>query len=80
MNLTDGIGAAGVSILLLAFVLSLTNKISTHNLWYAGLNVAGAGLACVASIMLKYWPFIVLEGAWTLVSATALVKSWRKKR
>ena len=74
MTTTDWIGAAGVTILLLAYFLHLVNKISQHSLVYIILNFLGAGIACFASVLLYYWPFIILEGAWTLVSLMALVR------
>ncbi|MBK8657272.1 MAG: hypothetical protein KBG02_14710 [Haliscomenobacter sp.] len=74
MNLTDWIGAAGVSVLLVAYVLSLRNILSKDGSAYAFLNFLGAALACLASVMLRYWPFIVLEAAWALVSLAALIQ------
>jgi hypothetical protein len=74
MNTTDWIGAAGVTILLFAYFLHLINKISQRSLVYMGLNFLGAGIACFAAIMLHYLPFIILEGAWTLVSLAALLQ------
>jgi hypothetical protein len=72
MSLTDWIGTAGVSLLLLAFLLNLLKKLPMNSLTYPLLNLTGAGLACLASVFLRYWPFIILEGVWTLVSAGAL--------
>jgi hypothetical protein len=74
MNTTDWAGTIGVTILLLAYFLHLINKISQHSLAYTGLNFLGAGIACFASVLLHYWPFIILEGAWMLVSLVALMK------
>jgi hypothetical protein len=72
MNLTDWIGTAGVAILLMAFLMNLVGRLSRHSFSYIFMNIIGAGLACVASVMLEYIPFIVLEGAWTVVSMFAL--------
>jgi hypothetical protein len=79
MNLTDIIGAIGVTLLLVAFFLNLRSLISKEGLPYLLLNTLGAGLACLASVMLLYWPFIILEGCWTLVSLAELVKALGKK-
>jgi len=68
MSIADWIGSIGVSILLLAFLLNLLKKISQDSHAYILLNLFGAGLACIASILIEYFPFIILEGAWTLVS------------
>ncbi|MBK8045017.1 MAG: hypothetical protein IPK21_21625 [Haliscomenobacter sp.] len=80
MNLTDWIGAAGVSVLLVAYVLSLRNILSKDGSAYALLNFLGAALACLASVMLRYWPFIILEAAWALVSLAALIPKTLGKR
>ena len=74
MNLSDWIGFSGVTILLIAFLLNLLNKISANSLAYVVMNMVGAGLACAASVMINYIPFIILEGAWTLVSVITLVR------
>lgn len=78
MTLTDWIGFAGVAILLLAFALNTSNRISKDHIAYILLNLTGAGIACYASILLNYWPFIILEAAWSLVSLIALVNHFRK--
>jgi hypothetical protein len=72
MNINDWIGFTGVTILLLAFFLNLRGRLSQHSLPYILMNIAGAGLAGLASVLIHYIPFIVLEGAWTLVSLFAL--------
>jgi len=77
-NVNDYIGFAGVFILLIAFLLNLTGKMSKHGLVYILMNVAGAGLACVASWLINYIPFVILEGTWTLVSLFALINYLRK--
>ena len=70
----DIIGSIGVFILLLAFVLNLLNKISGKSLVYILMNIVGAGLACYASYLINYIPFIILEGVWTVVSLIALLR------
>jgi hypothetical protein len=72
MTITDWTGSIGVMILLIAYFLNLANKINRDSIIYIGLNLIGAGISCIASIQLHYWPFIILEGAWTLVSFFAL--------
>jgi hypothetical protein len=74
MTLTDWIGFLGVTILLVAFFLNLINQLSSKSFTYIFLNLIGAAIACVASIMLLYWPFIILEGVWTLVSMVSLIR------
>ena len=79
MTTTDWIGFIGVSILLAAYFLNLTNKIKKDGSTYLMLNIIGAAIACFASILLHYLPFIILEGAWTLVSVYGLYKFYAEK-
>jgi hypothetical protein len=78
MTKIDIIGFIGVGILLLAYLLHLIGKLDSKSILYLSLNCVGAGIACLASIMMNYIPFIILEGTWTLVSVMGLVKSWTK--
>lgn len=73
MTLTDWIGFIGVTMLLVAYFLNLTNQLKKENLIYLLANVIGAGMSCFASILLRYIPFVILEGCWTLVSIIGLI-------
>jgi hypothetical protein len=74
MTSTDWIGFIGVFILLVAYALSLLNKLSKESIMYLFMNFAGAGLSCFASVLLHFIPFIILEAVWALVSAIGLIK------
>ena len=76
---SDIIGSIGVFILLLAFVLNLLNKISRDNIFYILMNTVGAALACFASYLIHYIPFIILEAVWTIVSLFALFNYYKRK-
>lgn len=78
MELSDVIGFAGVSILLLAYVLDLFKITANYKWLYLLLNFIGAAMACTASIMIHYTPFIILEGTWAVVSIGGLINSFRK--
>jgi hypothetical protein len=78
LTLSDWIGFIGVAILLIAFLLNLLKKISSESLVYILLNIIGAGLSCLASWLIHYMPFVILEGTWTVVSFFALVGYLRK--
>ena len=79
LNTNDWIGFIGVTILLLAFLLNIMGKLSKDGLPYILLNIVGAGLACLASYLINYLPFVLLEGTWSLVSTIALVRYFMKK-
>lgn len=78
MNFIDWIGSIGVFQILLAYFLNIIGKITSKDLSFILLNLLGACMACLASILLKYMPFIILEGAWASVSLIALLK-YKKK-
>jgi hypothetical protein len=75
MTTNDWIGSIGVGLILIAYFCSTLNWMSSHSRGYFLLNVAGAGMACFASYLISYWPFVVLEGTWTLVSLVGLMKA-----
>jgi hypothetical protein len=66
-------------MILLAYFLLIRQKLSKESLAYLLMNAVGAGLACLASVMLNYWPFIILEAAWVMVSIGAMAEKIIKK-
>jgi len=74
MNYVDIIGFIGVTMILVAYFLNLKGKLKPTELSYILLNLIGAILACLASLLMEYYPFVLLEGTWTIVSLDALIK------
>ncbi|HNF31302.1 MAG TPA: hypothetical protein PLE03_02065 [Bacteroidia bacterium] len=70
----DFIGFIGVFILLVAYFLHLFRVIKPDKIFYLLLNFIGASLACLASVLIHYMPFILLEAAWALVSLISIFK------
>lgn len=70
------VGSIGVGLLLSAFALNLTGRLTRRSRTYHALNAVGAALAALASWSLGFVPFVVLEGTWCLV-ATAALLGWR---
>ena len=79
MNTIDWIGFIGVFQILLAYILNVIGKINSADLSFILLNFIGASMACVASILMEYIPFIILEGVWALVSLISLIKHKTKQ-
>lgn len=79
MTFVDWTGFVGVAILLVAFFLNLKEVIKSDSMLYLTLNIVGSGIACYASVLLKYIPFIILEGSWMLVSLFGLIQYFRKQ-
>ncbi|WP_044402161.1 hypothetical protein [Lacinutrix sp. Hel_I_90] len=74
MNTTDWTGFIGVFLILLAYILNVIGTLTNKDLPFILLNFIGAGLACFASILMKYLPFIILEGVWAFVSLISLLR------
>ena len=73
-TLADVVGSIGVTLLLAAFVLNAFGRLRSDSRWYGALNVVGAGLAAVASALIGYAPFVVLEGTWCLVALVRIIR------
>jgi len=74
MSISNIIGSLGVTLLLIAFLLNLFRYIAQESKFYIFLNIVGAGLSCYASVLISYWPFVVLEGVWCGVALVALLR------
>ena len=76
MQTSTLIASIGVSLLLLAFLANLLKLQKQHDLLYLLMNFTGAALACYASYLIDFLPFIILEGTWAVVAAVAMVRKW----
>tara|TARA_R110002050_G_scaffold243212_2_gene379679 strand:+ start:15908 stop:16150 length:243 start_codon:yes stop_codon:yes gene_type:complete len=79
MTTIDWIGFIGVFQILLAYILNISGKVSNKHLVFIILNLVGASMACLASVLLNYWPFIILEAVWALASLYSLIR-FKKNR
>jgi len=74
MKASDIIASIGVIILLIAFLLNLYRKIQAESRIYSLLNFVGAVTCAYASYMVKFYPFIVLEGVWAVFALASLLR------
>lgn len=72
MEFTDIIGSIGVMLMLTGFLLNIMDKLDNDNIFYILLNFIGGIMACIASCLIDYTPFIILEGTWSIVSGWAI--------
>ena len=79
MNYNDIIGSLGVGLILLAYFFNTFSIIIKEGILFFCMNIVGAGLACYASTLINYVPFILLEGVWCLVSVAGLIKLLLKR-
>jgi hypothetical protein len=79
MSYTDLISTAGVSLILLAFLLTTFKLIPGDSKLYFVINCIGGAFACYGSYLLGSLPFIVLEGVWSIVALAGLTRAFLKK-
>jgi hypothetical protein len=79
MTYNDLIGSIGVALILLAYFLNTERLITVNGKLFFVMNIFGAGLACYASFLIRYWPFVILEGAWVMVSLYGLMRVMKIK-
>jgi hypothetical protein len=68
------VGTLGVTLILIAFLLNLIGAWERTSRMYLALNLAGAVIACVSSIMISFVPFVVLEAVWAVAAFGGLVR------
>lgn len=72
---TDIIGTLGVGSILLAYFFNIFNFIPKDGKLFFLMNIIGAALACYASLLINYLPFVILEGTWFLISVIGFFKT-----
>ena len=76
-NSATVMGAAGVALLLVAFFLNLIKALRSDGWLYLLMNLVGATLSCYSSYLIRFPPFVVLEGTWAAVAALGLARKLR---
>ena len=79
MTHNDLIGSLGVALILFSYFLNTGKLITVNGKLFYVLNVIGSGLACYASYLIVYYPFVILEAAWLLVSLYGLMRAMKIK-
>ena len=77
MTYNDIIGSIGVALILIAYFLNTEGLIPVNGKLFYVVNIIGAALATYASFLINYWPFVILEGTWTMVSLYGLMRAMR---
>jgi hypothetical protein len=80
MNYNDIIGSLGVGLILIAYFMNIFSFIEKDGKFYFIINIIGASIACYASILIHYLPFIILEGTWAIVSLFGFMKVFKNKK
>jgi hypothetical protein len=78
MNTTDIIGTVGVGLILIAYFLNIFSLVKKDGAFFYVLNILGGAIACFSSYLIRFWPFVVLEGTWAIISVIGLLKGIKK--
>jgi hypothetical protein len=63
----------GATAILVAFAAAQAGWLGQRSVLYLVLNLVGSAILGVQARLQKQWGFLLLEGAWALVSAAGLI-------
>lgn len=75
MSFAETIASIGVALILIAFLLNLLGWMDRNSRGYLILNLVGAVLACVSSILITFIPFVILEAVWAAAALIGLMRT-----
>ncbi len=75
MEIENILGTAGALMMLMAYLINMSDKVSNDNLFYLFLNIVGGALAAIGSYLTAFYPLVFLEGAWSILSIGSLIKN-----
>ncbi|WP_037570073.1 CBU_0592 family membrane protein [Phaeacidiphilus oryzae] len=67
----------GSLLVLIPFMLAQADRMNTRSKVYLVLNLIGSGAMAVDALITFQWGFLLLEGAWAIVSALGLAQVLR---
>ncbi|MCS5710171.1 CBU_0592 family membrane protein [Candidatus Berkiella aquae] len=73
------IGIIGVIVLVLAYYLLQSNRLSSKSISYSLMNVIGASFILYSLILDWNTPAVIMESVWIVISLAALFKAITKK-
>jgi O-antigen ligase len=74
------IGWSGAVLLLVAYGLVATQRLSSHSVVYHVLNLAGAISLALYALAIAAWPNVVLNAFWSVVGVIGIFMSVRAIR
>lgn len=72
--MAQALQVTGALLILTAFVLSQLQRLDQRSRVYLALNAAGSAILAWLAFDGRQWGFLLLEGAWALVSMWGLLR------
>lgn len=73
------IGTGGALLVLLAYFLVSTGRVSSSSIAFQLINLVGAGLLTTYALILQGWSLVFLNGVWAIVALVALARILRRR-
>lgn len=73
------VGNIGVLLILVAYYLLSTGRLRATSAQYQVMNLVGALIIMLYSILLSAWASVVLNGAWAIIAVVALLAIQRAR-
>lgn len=74
------IGTGGAILVLLAYFLVSSGKVSSASVAFQVINLVGAGLLTTYALLLQGWSLVFLNGVWAIIALVALLRIMRSRR
>jgi hypothetical protein len=78
--MSQAVQIAGALLILAAFALAQRGSLDQRSLAYLVPNLVGSAVLAVDAYLASEWGFVLLEGAWAIVSASALPRAVATRR
>jgi len=79
MDITLIVGILGMLCILTAFILGQLNIWKNDSLSYDLVNLIGSGLLVYYGLLIKGYPFVLLNAVWAIYSLRDVIVDLRKK-
>jgi hypothetical protein len=74
-----GLQILGALAVLTAFIGAQLKLLTVTSFAYLALNLAGSATLAVLAARGSQWGFLLLEGAWSVVSLAGVIKHWSRR-